>query len=76
MMLYDWITTQIMPLFCDLNKVVFAISGNIDFVLTGFNIFNFFFYTFTAFVWCQILVVMPYKACKRLICGKSRGKRL
>lgn len=74
MILYDWLTTQIMPLFCDLNEIIFKYGDM--YTITGKTIFDAFFYLAICFAVIMITVVLPYRFFSWLIHGgKGRKKK-
>lgn len=74
MILYDWLTTQLLPLFCDLNEIIFVVED--WFVITGKTVFDAFFYPAICFAVIMFTVILPYKFFSWLIHGcKGRKKK-
>ena len=74
MILYDWLTTQLLPLFCDLNTIIFEF-GDL-YTITGKTIFDAFFYPAICFAVIMLTVILPYKFFSWLIHGcKGRTKK-
>lgn len=58
MILYDFLTSKLMPIFCDLSTVILEIG---DFVITGKTVFDGFFYVAICFAVIMFAVVLPYR---------------